>query len=97
MLWALFARPEVAAELGKGLSEGNPGESFQGRWAWAAGALATNRATWAFALDAGLYSVWQAAMLKEAKPLERFVPFLGMAAYLMRVGDGGGGVREKES
>ena len=98
ILWALYARPEVAAELGAGLlSKANPdggGASLEGRWAWAAAALSSNRATWAFALDASLYSVWQAAMLKDATPLERFVPFFGMAAYLMRAG--GGGEKEKE-
>ena len=95
ILWALFARPELAAELGNGLlgsssDDGASGGSLAGRWAWAAQALSTNRATWAFALDATLYSVWQAAILREAAPLERFFPFFGMAAYLMRVRTEGG-------
>lgn len=91
IFWALYGRPEIAVELGRGLSgeDFSGGDSPAGRWAWAASALSTNRATWAFALDACLYSIWQAAMLKEARPLERFVPFFGMAAYLMRVGGGG--------
>ena len=94
ILWALYARPEVAAELGKGLAPGSVGgDSLEGRWAWAAAALSTNRATWAFALDASLYSVWQAAMLRDASPLERFVPFFGMSAFLMR---GGGAKKERE-
>lgn len=95
ILWALYARPEVAAELGKGLSTSS-GDSLEGRWAWASAALSGNRATWAFALDASLYSVWQAVLLKDAKALERFVPFFGMAAYLMRGGGGGEGREEEE-
>ena len=85
---------KLAAELGKGLAPGSAGgDSLEGRWAWAAAALSTNRATWAFALDASLYSVWQAAMLRDASPLERFVPFFGMSAFLMR---GGGAKKERE-
>jgi hypothetical protein len=46
---------------------------------------------WAFFLDCALFSVWQALMLEGAKPLYRFVPVLGLGAWLLQGGGGGSG------
>ena len=45
----------------------------------------SDRVFWAFCVDAGLYSVWQAWLLGAAgaRPLQRFVPFLGMTHWLL--------------
>jgi len=70
--WAAAARPEYG-----GLAE---------RWAYFSTQLSSDRVFWAFVLDAGLYSVWQAWMLGDAgaKAWQRFVPFFGMAAWLLQ-------------
>ena len=61
-------------------------------------ALATNRALFAFVLDCGLYAVWQAVLLRGRGAGFRFVPFFGLAAWLVvgggEGGDGGEGVGE---
>ena len=36
-----------------------------------------------FVLDAGLYSIFQAVLLANAKPVYRFTPFFGLAAWLI--------------
>jgi hypothetical protein len=41
------------------------------------------RVFFAFIVDAGLYSIWQFILLRNAAPQHRFVPFFGMATYLM--------------
>ena len=47
-------------------------------------AYSLNRAFFAFVLDAGLYSVFQAVLLTNAPPVYRFTPFFGLAAWLVR-------------
>lgn len=44
-----------------------------------------DRVFWAFCVDAGLYSVWQAWLLGAAgaRPWQRFFPFFGMAHWLL--------------
>lgn len=48
-------------------------------------AFLSNRAFFAFILDAGLYSVWQAVILVDLKAaaLFRYTPFFGMAGWLL--------------
>ncbi|MEW5319124.1 MAG: hypothetical protein WDW38_010294 [Sanguina aurantia] len=41
---------------------------------------------YAFILDAGLYSVWQAVLLKDSPSSHRFVPFFGLVAHLLAGG-----------
>lgn len=72
------------------------------RWLYFQTAFSTNRVFFAFVLDAGLYSVWQATLLKGvgATPLQRFVPFLGLAAHLLQqpaAAAGGAGAQEDAS
>ena len=58
------------------------------RWQFAVEQFHGNRAFWAFILDLGLYSVWQAILMKDCgcnKRL-RFVPFFGLAAWLIAEG-----------
>ncbi|EFN53111.1 hypothetical protein CHLNCDRAFT_9491, partial [Chlorella variabilis] len=69
--WALFARPEAG--------------DLPARWEYFTTLLATSRVDWAFGVDACLYAVWQAWLLGAvgAAPAYRFVPFFGLAAWLM--------------
>lgn len=49
--------------------------------------ISTSRVWFAFAVDAALYAVWQAAMLSTvptATPFHKFVPFFGLAAHLLQ-------------
>ena len=71
MARALAARPEAG--------------DLAARWEYFSTLLATSRVDWAFAVDACLYSVWQAWLLGAAgaAPAYRFVPFFGMAAWLV--------------
>ncbi len=48
-------------------------------------AFSTNRAFFAFILDGCLYPVWQATILKDigAAPQYRYIPFFGLAAWLV--------------
>lgn len=80
--WALGARPEAG--------------DLAARWAYFADLLATSRVDWAFVVDAGLYAVWQAWLLGAAgaAPVYRFVPFWGMAAWLL-AGPRGGDAAEQ--
>lgn len=82
--WALGARPE-AGDLAV-------------RWAYFTNLVATSRVDWAFVVDAGLYSVWQAWLLGAAgaAPKYRFVPFWGMAAWLL-VGPQGQGTEGEQA
>lgn len=59
------------------------------RWAFAVEQFNCNRAFWAFVLDLGLYTVWQAVLMTDCgAPVKyRYVPFFGLAAWL--VADGG--------
>ncbi|GBF87696.1 polyketide cyclase [Raphidocelis subcapitata] len=75
--WAFLGRPE----LGGGLAE---------RADYLTTEFGSNRVFWAFFLDCGLFSVWQALMLSGAGAGYRFVPVLGMAAWLLKGGGGGG-------
>lgn len=80
--WALGARPEAG--------------DLAARWDYFSSLLATSRVDWAFVVDAGLYAVWQAWLLGAAgaAPAYRFVPFWGMAAWLL-TGPRGGDATEK--
>jgi hypothetical protein len=54
-------------------------------------AFSSNRVFYAFIVDAGLYAVWQAAMLSTVPgvtPAQRFVPFFGLAAHVLGLGAG---------
>jgi hypothetical protein len=77
--WAAAARPEYG-----GLAE---------RAAYLSAQFSSDRVFWAFCLDAALYSVWQAWLLKDcgAAQWQRFLPFFGMAAWLLQ------GPREPEA
>ena len=78
--WALAARPEYG-----GLAE---------RWQFFEVMSSTNRVFWAFCLDTVLYTLWQAVLLGAAgAPAKyRYVPFVGMAAWLLQ----GGPVEDSE-
>ncbi|KAL4437246.1 hypothetical protein ABPG75_004385 [Micractinium tetrahymenae] len=80
--WALGARPEAG--------------DLAARWAYFTDLLATSRVDWAFVVDACLYSVWQAWLLGAAgaAPAYRFVPFWGLAAWLL-AGPRGGDAAEQ--
>lgn len=70
--WAALARPEMAGDLSD-------------RWQYLITLVSTSRVDWAFVVDAGLYGVWQAWLLGAcgAAPAYRFVPFFGLAAWLI--------------
>ena len=53
------------------------------RWEFFQEAFSLNRAFFAFVLDAGLYSAFQAVLLANAPPVYRFMPFFGLAAWLI--------------
>jgi len=53
------------------------------RWDFFLEAFTLNRAFFAFILDAGLYSVFQAILLANAPPVYRFTPLFGLAAWLV--------------
>jgi hypothetical protein len=74
--WALAGRPEMGGDLAD-------------RWRYVASfAGGGNRVFWAFWLDFALFSVWQASMLAGAPAGYRFLPFAGMAAWLIVRGGG---------
>lgn len=66
--WAVLGRPEYGV--------------WDARWTFALDKFNTDRVFWAFVLDCGLYSVWQAMLLERAASGYRFVPFVGLAAWL---------------
>lgn len=73
VVWALGVRPEYG-----GLAE---------RWQYFVQQSLTNRVFFAFVLDAVLYSVWQALLMdKNASKSQRYVPFIGLVAYLVQRG-----------
>ena len=73
VVWALGVRPEYG-----GLAE---------RWQYFVQQSLTNRVFFAFVLDAVLYSVWQALLMdKSASKSQRYVPFIGLVAYLVQGG-----------
>ncbi len=53
------------------------------RWQFFLEAFSLNRVFFAFVLDAVLYSVFQAALLKHAPSFYRFTPFVGLVAWLI--------------
>ena len=70
LAWALAGRPEYG-----GLPE---------RLGYLQAALSGNRVFYAFVVDAGLYALWQAVLMPAAAPARyRYVPFFGLAAYLL--------------
>jgi len=80
--WAALARPEAG--------------DLAARAAWFADAAGhSDRAIFAFTLDACCYAVWQAVLLKGAGVGYRWVPYFGLAAWLVTKG-GGEGVRRAE-
>jgi len=73
VFWAAAARPEIAGDLSS-------------RYQYFIDMASTDRVFWAFCVDATLYSVWQAWLLGdtgEAKIWQRYIPFFGMAGYLV--------------
>ena len=70
--WALAGRPEYG-----GLLE---------RQDYFVNAFTTNRVFFAFFVDLGFYSTWQAIFLRDAARKYRFVPFAGLAAWLIAGG-----------
>lgn len=68
--WAFVGRPELGGDLAD-------------RIAYAQHEFASNRVFYAFVIDSALYSVWQASFLADAPARFRYVPFFGMAAYLL--------------
>lgn len=70
LMWAISARPEFG-----GLID---------RWQFFQTMFGSNRVFWAFCVDAGLYSIWQAALMRACgAPLQyAIVPFAGLAAWL---------------
>ena len=84
LAWAVAGRPEAG--------------DLAARAAWFADAAgASDRAIFAFTLDACCYAVWQAILLRGAGAGYRFVPFFGLAAWLVTRGGGGGGGGEQEA
>lgn len=67
--WALAVRPEFG-----GLAQ---------RWSFAVEQASGNRVFFAFVLDAVLYSIWQAVLMQDAPAKFKFVPFFGLAGYLL--------------
>lgn len=67
--WAVAARPEYG-----GLAE---------RWQYYLQSVTSDRIFYAFAVDAVLYTVWQAALMPKEAGRLRFVPFFGLGAYLL--------------
>lgn len=73
IVWALAVRPEYG-----GLPD---------RWQYAVAQTLDNRVFFAFVLDAVMYSVWQALLMDRTAPKsQRFVPFVGLASYLIKAG-----------
>lgn len=70
--WALVGRPEYG-----GLAE---------RGAWSVNAFSTNRVQFAFLLDLAFYTAWQVIFLQGAEKKYRYVPFAGLAAWLIAGG-----------
>jgi hypothetical protein len=73
VVWAAVARPEIAGDISSRI------EYFSTMYS-------TDRVFWAFCVDSVLYSVWQSWLLGDAgdaKTWHRFVPFFGMAGYLL--------------
>ncbi len=67
--WLVTGRPEFGG--------------WDARWEYVVEKFNTDRVFWAFVLDCGLYSVWQAMLVgPRAAPAYRFVPFVGLAAWL---------------
>lgn len=60
------------------------------RWAFFASSIQNKRIFFAFALDAVLYSVFQAMLMPTAAGNLRYVPFAGLAAWLIGGGKGYG-------
>ena len=53
------------------------------RWSFFASSVQSKRIFFAFALDAVFYSVFQAMLMPKAAGNLRFVPFVGLAAWLL--------------
>lgn len=73
VIWALAVRPEYGG-LGA-------------RWQYAVEQTLDNRVFFAFVLDAVMYAAWQAILMdKDAPKSQRYVPFVGLASYLIKGG-----------
>jgi len=72
LYWMVGARPEL-------------GGSLEQRWAFFVDQAQTNRVFWAFCLDAALYSVWQAWILKDmgAPGWQQRLPLFGTVGFLL--------------
>ncbi|KAL4535829.1 hypothetical protein Ndes2526A_g05392 [Nannochloris sp. 'desiccata'] len=78
VIWAAAARPELAGDLSS-------------RYQYFTDMASTDRVFWAFCVDSILYSVWQAWLLGDAgnaKTWQRYIPFFGMAGYLVEKREG---------
>ena len=53
------------------------------RWSFFAASIQSKRIFFAFALDAVLYSVFQAMLMPKAAGNLRYVPFAGLAVWLI--------------
>ncbi|KAG1670978.1 hypothetical protein FOA52_014367 [Chlamydomonas sp. UWO 241] len=73
--WAAGARPEVGDLAARA-------DYFQTMFS-------SDRVFYAFIIDAGLYSVWQSMLLEGAEAKFRYIPFFGLAAYLISGGQQG--------
>ena len=71
IVWLFQGRPEFGG--------------FDARLQFAIEQFSGNRAFWAFVLDLGLYSFWQAILMGScgASNKYRYVPFFGLAAWLI--------------
>ena len=69
LYWVLGGRPEAG--------------DLAARWGWAANEFWHSRVFSFFVLDMVFYATWQAVLLKGASRGYRFVPFAGMAAWLI--------------
>ncbi|GAX72993.1 hypothetical protein CEUSTIGMA_g445.t1 [Chlamydomonas eustigma] len=73
LVWAFIARPEYG--------------DVSARLEYFLSMFNNDRVFFAFIVDAGLYSIWQSVLLHGAAPQHRFVPFFGMATYLLSRND----------
>lgn len=70
-VWLFAGRPEYGG--------------LDARWQFAVEQFQGNRAFWAFVIDLGLYSVWQAFLMEDcgAPKKYQYVPFFGLASWLI--------------
>lgn len=72
LAWALVGRPEFG-----GVPE---------RWDFFVQSFTSNRVFYAFFLDLAFYTAWQIIFMRRAEGKYRYVPFAGLAAWLIAGG-----------